>query len=196
MRSPLVEGRGGPPRTQDGPPISQGNTRTEVDIEQVTGRAQAPRPTTLRLKFPLSPEKEQAIEAARFRVKPQQPSPPPSPPAPEKRCPDGELSPQARTRRINNCLADLRERFPGAFHPADDLGPWPPFVVGLSKVVRERAPHYSATLLKLAITRYCQDWRYRAGHVEGAIRVDIDGKPAGEITAEEQARYMEGGAAR
>jgi hypothetical protein len=195
MRWPPVEGRRGPPRTQDGPPISQGNTRTEVDIEQVTGRAQGVRPK-LKLNWPVSAESREKIEAALLGSKPRQPSPPPSPPALveklEKPC--ARISPQARSCRIKACLADLRVRFPGAFRPDDDLGPWPPFIIGLAKVVREQAPHHSATLLKLAITRYCRDWRYRAGHVEGALRVNLDGEVGEAITPEEQVRYMEGGA--
>ena len=34
-------------------------------------------------------------------------------------------------------------------------------------------------LLKAATTRYCHDHRYRAGRVAGAVRVDLDGAPAG-----------------
>jgi hypothetical protein len=190
MRSPLVERRG-PPRARGEPPISQKSTRGTADIVQTGAGAQAPRRPTLKLRFPPSTEATAAIEAARFAVKP---SPPPSPPAAEKQRVDSKISAQAQAYRIINCLVDLRERFPGPFRPPDDPGPWPPLARFIHKAIREREPGLSSTLLRHAINQYTRDWRYRAGHVEGAMRVDIDGRPAGAITPEEQARYMEGGA--
>src|SRR5271169_3563756 len=91
--------------------------------------------------------------------------------------------------RIAEAVAALRQAFPGAFRPADDPGPWPPLKIGAHKDVLDLASDLALPrrILRHAVNRYCRDWRYRAGHVEGAVRVGLDGAPAGVVTAEQAA---------
>ena len=91
--------------------------------------------------------------------------------------------------RVAEALAVLRQYFPGAFRGADDPGPWPPLKIGIHRDIRAKALDMGIPnrMIYFAIARYRAEWRYRAGHVEGAVRVDLDGKPAGTVTAEQAA---------
>jgi ProP effector len=136
----------------------------------------------LRLRFP------PPIDLSRTKVV-LRPTPPARPVAAPAPAPAHWLPPEQWLDLVIERVAALRQAFPGAFRAADDPGPWPPLKVGIHRDILQRAPEFAAPrkLLRRAIARYIADWRYRAGRVEGAVRVDLDGQPAGTVTASQAA---------
>jgi sRNA-binding protein len=78
-------------------------------------------------------------------------------------------------------LEALRQTWPRTFRPCDDPGPWPPLAINIHRSIRQRDPALGRPygLLRAALARYANDHRYRAGRIAGAVRVDLDGAPAG-----------------
>src|SRR5689334_23458534 len=123
-----------------------------------------PRPT-LRLKFSAAP----APTSGRPEDAPKPRTPP--------------IQAGERCRRVHPLLAERCERFPLAFRPRQAPPPWPALKIGIDRDILERI-QVSRRLLKAALRHYTSYPSYRAGLVAGAARVDLDGVPAGEVTAE------------
>ena len=87
---------------------------------------------------------------------------------------------EERRRQVHALVAELRENFPLAFRPALAPPPWPALKIGRDRDILKRA-QISRRLLKAALRSYTSCPRYRAGLVAGAVRVDLDGAPAGEV---------------
>src|SRR5262252_917846 len=119
----------------------------------------------LRLKFSTSP----APIAAKPETAPKLPTPP--------------IPAEERHRRAQALLAELREKFPLAFRPRQSPTPWPALKIGIDRDILERI-QVSRRLLKAVLRYYTSCPSYRAGLVAGAVRVDLDGEPAGEVAAE------------
>jgi hypothetical protein len=179
MRSPLNRvghpGQGGP---------SEKHTQLRTDIGPDTGPAQgaAKSRRILGLRFAPSPAVVEAIAAAAGGPPPARASAPPPAQAPQP------TSHEAWLDRVIERLSALRQRFPGAFRSARDPGPWSPLAIGIHRQIRELAPDLACPrqLLRAGIARYIRDWRY--GHTAGAVRIDLDAQPAGEVTAEQADR--------
>jgi sRNA-binding protein len=124
-----------------------------------------PRRPKLRLKFLTAP--------APISAKPE--------PAPNLLTPP--LPVAERHRRIDALLAELCEKFPLTFRPRQVPPPWPALKIGIDRDILERI-QVSRRLLKAALRYYTSRRSYRAGLVAGAVRVDLDGKPAGEVAVE------------
>ena len=58
-----------------------------------------------------------------------------------------------------------------------------PLKVGIAAAIPARCPELEWRVLKMALTAYTGRVMYLRGLVEGAARVDLDGNPAGEVTA-------------
>jgi hypothetical protein len=86
-------------------------------------------------------------------------------------------------------LEALRQKFPAAFRPSCDPGPWPPLAIGIHRELR-RHPGLGRPwpLVQAALQRYTTDHRYAAGHAEGATRLGLDGEANGVVTAEQAAK--------
>jgi len=79
-------------------------------------------------------------------------------------------------------LASLRERFPGAFSEVR------PLAIGIDRAIIAVTPEIRPWEAKAALAIHCRTKRYRNGLLEGAVRVDLDGKPRGVVTAAEAAQ--------
>ena len=55
--------------------------------------------------------------------------------------------------------------------------------VGIAAAIPARCPALEWGVLKMALTAYTGRVMYLRGVVEGAARLDLDGNPAGEVTA-------------
>ena len=88
-----------------------------------------------------------------------------------------------RHQRVRALLAQLCEKFPLAFRPRQAPPPWPALKIGIDRDILERIP-VSRRLLKAALRYHTSCPSYRAGLIAGAVRVDLDGVPAGEVTKE------------
>jgi hypothetical protein len=95
-----------------------------------------------------------------------------------------------RGERVAVQLVELRQRFPLAFNGDGDRDPRP-LKVGIHRDLRKRAPDLDGALLRQVLKAYCGGPRYLAALVAGAVRIDLDGEPAGAVTAEEEARAIE-----
>jgi len=102
--------------------------------------------------------------------------------APKPRTPPMQAG--ERRRRVNALLAELCGKFPLAVRPRQAPPPWPALKIGIDRDILERI-QVSRRLLKAALRSYTSCPSYRAGLVAGAIRVDLDRAPAGEVTAEQ-----------
>jgi hypothetical protein len=112
------------------------------------------------------------------------PPPPPSPTPPAviaSQPKERRLSPEGWYDLVIARLEALRQAWPVAFRPCDDPGPWPPLAINIHRDIRQRDPALGRphSLLRAALARYVCDHRYRAGRIAGAVRIDLDGTPAG-----------------
>lgn len=80
----------------------------------------------------------------------------------------------------------LAERFPLCFAPQG--APKRPLKVGIYADIRAAVPDLSSRKLVCALRDYTAGPLYLRGLVAGATRVGLDGEPAGEVTAEEEAK--------
>ena len=80
----------------------------------------------------------------------------------------------------------LCERFPGTF--ARDPAARPPLKRGIDRDLVARLDRLSSrTALKRVLGGYTACSEYRAKLIEGTMRIDLDGNPAGVVTAREAA---------
>jgi ProP effector len=83
---------------------------------------------------------------------------------------------------IDAALARLAEAFPQTF-VLEKYRPHWPLKVGIASAIPARCPALEWRVLKMALTAYTGRVMYLRGLVAGAARVDLDGTPAGEVTA-------------
>jgi ProP effector len=86
----------------------------------------------------------------------------------------------APSNRRNALLERLYKEFP-VFR--DHL----PLSIGIHKAFNERIPGLAKGQVWSAMQQHTGSTRYLKALVEGAPRYDLDGNPAGEVTAEQQA---------
>jgi ProP effector len=83
---------------------------------------------------------------------------------------------------IDATLARLAEAFPQTF-VLEKYRPHWPLKVGIAADLVERAPELDRRKLNVALSVYTRRVMYLRGLVAGAARVDLDGNPAGEVSA-------------
>ena len=83
---------------------------------------------------------------------------------------------------IDAALVRLAEAFPQTF-VLEKYRPHWPLKVGIAAAIPARCPALEWRVLKMALTAYTGRIMYLRGLVEGAARVDLDGKACGEVTA-------------
>jgi sRNA-binding protein len=83
---------------------------------------------------------------------------------------------------IDAALARLAEAFPQTF-VLEKYWPHRPLKIGIAADIRARCPTITRRTLAIALSIYTRRIMYLQAMVEGAMRVDLDGAPAGEVTA-------------
>ena len=83
---------------------------------------------------------------------------------------------------IDAALARLAEAFPQTF-VLEKYRPHWPLKVGIAAAIPARCPAVERRVLSVALSAYARRVMYLRGLVAGAARVDLDGNPAGEVTA-------------
>src|SRR6478752_6819099 len=83
---------------------------------------------------------------------------------------------------IDAALVRLAEAFPRTF-VLEKYRPHWPLKVGIAAAIPARCPALEWRVLKMALTAYTGRVMYLRGLVAGAARIDLDGNPAGEVTA-------------
>lgn len=83
--------------------------------------------------------------------------------------------------RVEQAQTLLRERYPALFAAADPK----PLKIGIHKDLLERHPELDLSGLKRALTLYTGRFSYQKLLKAGAVRFDLDGQPAGEVTEEQ-----------
>lgn len=61
-----------------------------------------------------------------------------------------------------------------------------PLAVGIHKAIREKLPDVERAQLSTAMKLHTASTRYLKALAQGAVRLDLDAKPAGEVTAEQR----------
>lgn len=82
----------------------------------------------------------------------------------------------------------LAERLRATFAVFRDAAP---LAIGIHKVIRERLPDIDAGQLRLTMKRHTSSTRYLKALATGETRLDLDGQPAGEVTAEQREQAAE-----
>ena len=83
---------------------------------------------------------------------------------------------------IDTALALLTEAFPQTF-VLEKYRPHRPLKVGIAADIPARCPAVERRVLSAALSAYARRVMYLRTLVAGAARVDLDGNPAGEVTA-------------
>jgi ProP effector len=83
---------------------------------------------------------------------------------------------------IDTALALLTEAFPQTFM-LEKYRPHRPLKVGIAADIPARCPAVERRVLSAALSAYARRVMYLRALVAGAARVDLDGNPAGEVTA-------------
>ena len=83
---------------------------------------------------------------------------------------------------IDAALARLAEAFPQTF-VLEKHRPHRPLKVGIAADIPARCPAVERRVLGMALSAYAKRVMYLQSLVAGAVRVDLDGNPAGEVTA-------------
>src|SRR6478736_8218713 len=83
---------------------------------------------------------------------------------------------------IDAALARRTEAFPQAF-VLEKYRPHRPLKVGIAADIPARCPAVERRVLSVALRVYARRVMYLRSLVAGAARVDLDGTPAGEVTA-------------
>lgn len=81
--------------------------------------------------------------------------------------------------RGNALLAQLQAEFP-VFRDCK------PLAIGIHKQLLERRPDLDKNKVRVALHGHTASSRYLKALTEGAPRLDLDGQPSGEVTAEQQ----------
>ena len=101
------------------------------------------------------------------------------------RKPSRKPAPEAPVDPVVITISRLQKQFPQAFpkKPAPKL----PLKLGIHKDLYAQAEALKLTQaeIKEAVKTWCQGSRYWACMTEGAARLDLNGEPAGEVTAED-----------
>ncbi len=77
----------------------------------------------------------------------------------------------------------LLERLQSEFAVFKDFKP---LAIGIHKQLMERIPDLDKNKVRIAMHSHTASTRYLKALIEGAPRFDLDGQPAGEVTAEQQ----------
>lgn len=77
----------------------------------------------------------------------------------------------------------LAERLRATFAVFRDAAP---LAIGIHKTIRERLPDIDAGQLRLTMKRHTGSTRYLKALATGETRLDLDGQPAGDVTAEQR----------
>jgi ProP effector len=88
---------------------------------------------------------------------------------------------------IDVALTRLAEAFPQTF-VLERYRPHRPLKVGIAADIPARCPELERGVLSVALSVYARRVMYLQSMVVGAVRVDLDGKEAGEVTARD-AKY-------
>jgi len=91
--------------------------------------------------------------------------------------------PSKPTHHYNSVLAALTASF-AVFR--DGL----PLAIGIHKAIRERLPDIGGTQLRMALKRHTASTKYLKAVANGQKRFDLDGNPAGEITADQREQAL------
>jgi ProP effector len=91
--------------------------------------------------------------------------------------------PQAR-RAPNPVLETLLATFP-VFRDTQ------PLAIGIHKAIKLRLPDISEGSLRMALKGYTASTKYLKAIANGMQRFDLDGNPAGELTAEQRQQALE-----
>ena len=83
---------------------------------------------------------------------------------------------------IDAALALLTEAFPQTF-VLEKYRPHRPLKVGIAADIPARCPAVERRVLSAALSAYARRVMYLRALVAGAARIDLDGNPAGEVTA-------------
>ena len=83
--------------------------------------------------------------------------------------------------RVEQAQTLLRERYPALFAAADPK----PLAIGIHRVLLERHPELDLSGLKRALTLHTGRFSYQKLLKAGAVRFDLDGQPADEVTEEQ-----------
>lgn len=67
-----------------------------------------------------------------------------------------------------------------------------PLAIGIHKVIKERLPEIDAAQLRAALKSHTASTKYLKAVANGVTRFDLDGNPAGEITAEQRQQALDG----
>jgi ProP effector len=87
--------------------------------------------------------------------------------------------PASKPSRSNALLAQLQAEFP-VFRDCK------PLAIGIHKQLLERKPDLDKNKVRVALHGHTASSRYLKVLMEGTPRLDLDGQPAGEVTAEQQ----------
>ena len=87
---------------------------------------------------------------------------------------------------IQAALTHLAEAFPQTF-VLERSRPHRPLKIGIAADLQARCPALEWRVLKVALAAYTGRVMYLRGLVAGAAHVDLDGDPAGEVTARDAA---------
>lgn len=96
-----------------------------------------------------------------------------------------EAAPTAESRGAQTQALQswLIEQYPATFNPAAPL----PLKIGIHTDLLARHPDLDPATLRRALKRYCERRAYQLALArEGACRVDLDGKPAGEVLEDQR----------
>jgi ProP effector len=113
------------------------------------------------------------------------PSPPPKPAPAEAKTATNTPSEACRVemkRRALETQATLAERFPACFKPQGQ--PRLPLKIDIHKDIINVAPDLSEADIRQGIRGYVSAPVYHQAVIEGAVRVDLNGDPAGVVTAD------------
>jgi ProP effector len=85
---------------------------------------------------------------------------------------------------IHAALTHLAEAFPQTF-VLERSRPHRPLKIGIAADLQARCPALEWRVLKVALAAYTGRVMYLRGLVAGAARIDLDGNPAGEVSAKD-----------
>ena len=104
------------------------------------------------------------------------------------------LSPEearrARGRLVDQFQMLLAREYPALF-PVAGAPPRAPLAIGIDRALRARHPEIASRTLRIALHRHTSAPAYLALLIAGATRIDLDGLPAGTVTAEQAQRPVE-----
>lgn len=66
-----------------------------------------------------------------------------------------------------------------------------PLAIGIHKAIKTRLPDIGEGSLRMALKNYTASTKYLKAIANGKQRFDLDGNPAGEVTAEQRQQAME-----